>query len=83
MGETKRNVGTRWNEHNDPKGISEPSKHLKSNSMHVFKWSVLRFAPRHFFRRCILEALYISLEKPVLSNKVDHKSLSLFRNGIT
>ena len=36
--ETKRNVKMRWEEHLDINKISEPSRHLKNNSMNAFKW---------------------------------------------
>ena len=34
--ETKRNVITRWNEHENPKKDSEPAKHLFQRPDHVF-----------------------------------------------
>ena len=36
IGETKRNVEIRWEEHSDINKISEPSRHLKSNPTHAF-----------------------------------------------
>ena len=36
IGESKRNVKTRWEEHLDINKISEPSKHLKSNPTNAF-----------------------------------------------
>ena len=40
IGETKRNIEIRWEEHSDGNKISEPSRHLKSNSTHAFTWKV-------------------------------------------
>ena len=37
IGETKRNVITRWNEHENPNKDSEPVKHLFQHPDHVFK----------------------------------------------
>ena len=31
VGETKRNLGVRYSEHNHPSGKSQPSKHLYQN----------------------------------------------------
>ena len=41
VGETLRNVETRWKEHEDVKKNSEPAKHLLDNPKHSFKWRVL------------------------------------------
>ena len=38
IGEAKRNVITRWNEHENPSKDSEPAKHLFQHSDHVFQW---------------------------------------------
>ena len=45
VGETKRYVEVRWNEHNNPAESSEPSKHLRSNINHYFRWIVISNAP--------------------------------------
>ena len=44
IGESKRNVKTRWEEHLDINKISEPSKHLKSNPTNAFTKNVLMAA---------------------------------------
>ena len=36
IGETKRNVGTRWNEHENPNEDSEPAKHCREFPDHKF-----------------------------------------------
>ena len=44
-GETKRNVVTRWNEHENPNKDSEPAKHLFQHPDHDFQWKVLMPGP--------------------------------------
>ena len=51
VGETVRNMETRWNEHNMPSEKSNPSKHLNSNITHHFSWSVICNAPVRKFTR--------------------------------
>ena len=82
-GETQRIAEVRWREHEDKKLNSEPSKHLKRNPEHVFTWSIRRKAPLSKLKRKILEALFISRNKPSLNNQINHVNLILFRNGIT
>lgn len=83
IGETKRNVSVRWGEHNSSDEKSQPSKHLVRNPQHQFVWSILSKAPIDWRKRKILEAYYISLEKPSINDQKDIHSLILFRNGIT
>ena len=83
IGETIRNVEVRWNEHNDPRGKSEPSKHLTNNLEHKFQWSIICNAPINTRSRKNLEAFYIALQKPSLNEQLDNNQLNLFRNGIT
>ena len=83
IGETERNVKVRWDEHEDVRKKSEPSKHLYEFSDHSFTWRILAPAPRHWKRRKILEAFFITKYKPDLNDQVSHSSLSIFRNGIT
>ena len=83
IGETKRNVEVRWDEHNDPSGKSEPSKHSGVNKDHKFTWSIMSHASINFRERKILEAYYIAINKPTLNNQTDTKVLHLFRNGVT
>ena len=83
IGETKRNVVTRWNEHNSNTEKSEPSKHLVRNPGHEFNWSIIALAPNDTRKRRILEAFYIATCNPSLNDHKDIKSLSLFRNGVT
>ena len=45
IGETVRNVETRWNEHNMPAEKLNPSKHLNNNITHHFNRSIICKAP--------------------------------------
>ena len=83
IGETIRNAEVRWNEHNNPMNKSNPSKYIKDNLDHVFNWSVLANAPKNMFQQKVLEAYYIVLEKPTLSEQLEPEKLNLFRNGVT
>ena len=83
VGETKRNVHVRWNEHNHPLGKSEPARHLRSNIDHVFDWKVLMSAPTKKGTRRNLEAFLIALKRPSLNEQVNAHKLVLFRNGVT
>ena len=83
IGETKRNVEVRWGEHNDPRGKSEPSKHLYNNVTHSFTWSIVMNAPKNVRIRKNLEASEVALKRPALNNQIDSKKLTLFRHGVT
>jgi len=83
IGETERNTGTRWNEHNNPTHSSEPAEHLKWNRRHWFIWKIIANAPKNTRTRRYLEALFIAKYKPTLNNQAKFKKLHLFRNGIT
>ena len=83
IGETIRNVVTRIDEHKQPNGKSEPSKHLKNNPGHQFNWKILSRAPSHRLKRKILEAYFIKQLNPSLNDQLDSKILTLFRHGVT
>ena len=83
IGETKRNVEVRWEEHNDPKGKSEPASHLKNNPTHSFTWSVFMNASQNTRVRKNLEASVVAFLKPKLNNQLESKKLVLFRHGVT
>ena len=83
IGETKRNVGIRWGEHDDSRKSSEPAKHLKENPDHTFSWSIIMNASTNARVRKNLEASWVALKKPSLNNQVDSKKLILFRHGVT
>ena len=83
IGETKRNVEVRWQEHNDPRGSSEPAKHLYQNPTHSYTWRVLMNAPQNTRVRRNLEASEVALRRPSLNNQMETKKLTLFRYGVT
>ena len=83
VGETKRYVEIRWEEHSDINKISEPSRHLKSNPTHTFTWKVLMAAPINDRVRKNLEASFIALSRLSLNEQIDPKKPHLFRNGVT
>ena len=82
IGETKRNVETRWKEHT-VSNASEPVKHIKLHPEHKFNWEVLCKAPLYWNKRRILEAFFINRFKPSINDQKDIKFLNLFRNGVT
>ena len=83
IGETIRNVETRWKEHNTPSDKSNQSKHINSHFDHVFTWPKICNAPTNKFKRKITEVYFIAIIKPMLNDKQDSNLLDLFRNGIT
>ena len=83
IGETLRNVKTRWKEHEDIRKDSEPARHLGENPSHSFTWKVLSYAPTKKYERKNLESSWIALRKPTLNEQVKFKVLTLFRNGVT
>ena len=83
IGETKRNVKIRWEEHSGINKTSEPSRHLKSNPTHAFTWKVLVVAPINDRVRKNLKVSFIALSRPSLNEQTDSKKLLLFRNGVT
>ena len=83
IGETKRNVHVRWGEHDDPRGNSEPAKHLYNHPSHYFTWRVLLNASKNARVRKNLEASEVALRNPPLNNQVESRKLTLFRYGVT
>ena len=83
LGETIRNGVTRIDEHEQPNGKSESSKHLKINPGHKLDWMTLSRAPSHCLKRKIIEAYFIEQLNPSLNHQLDSELLILFRNGVT
>ena len=83
IGETIRNIETRWKEHNTPSDKSNPSKHINSHLDHIFTWSIICNALTNKFKRKIMEAYFIAINKPTLNDQLDSYLLHLFANGIT
>ena len=80
--ETKRNVETRWKEHQNINKDSEPAKHLREYPTHSFEWKIILNAPNNKRTRKNIEASVIALKKPSLNDQLDSQRL-LFRNGVT
>ena len=83
IGETKRNVKTRWNEQENPNKDSEPAKHLRKFPGHKFDWKILHTVPTNAKLCKILESSTIALKQLSLSEQLDFNQLILFRNGVT
>ena len=82
IGETIRNTVTRIDEHEQPNGKWEPSKHLKSNPGHKFDWMILSRAPSHRLKRKILGTYFIKQLNLSLNDQLDSEILTLFRHGV-
>ena len=68
IGEAVRNVEVRWGEHNNPRKVSIPLKHIKYNVVQLFHWSVIAKAPTNTFQQKMSETYYIVLEKPIVND---------------
>ena len=82
IGETKRNVEKRCNEHDNRNKDSEPAKHLRKFPCHKFDWKILLTAPANAKLRKILESSMIALKQPSWNKQLDFDLLTLFRNGV-
>ena len=71
IGEIKRNVVIRWDEHEDPKKESETAKHLRNHPGHSFFWKILLSASANNHVKKIMEASMIVLKRPTLSEQVE------------
>ena len=83
IGETAQIAKQRWNQHEDPKHLSAPSKYLKEHENDTFTWEVLTTSSDNWRKRKIHEALFICKHRPVLNAQIEHKRLVLFRAGVT
>ena len=83
ISETKRNVETRWNEHENPNKDSEPAKQLRDFPNHKFDWEILFVAPTNAKLHKILESSIITLKRPSLNEQLVFDQLILFRNVVT
>ena len=83
VGETKRNVSVRYDEHNKPSNKSKPAAHLEQNNDHYFTWRILCNAPSNTRTRKNIEAFFIAVMRPSLNEQIDSSALILIRNGVT
>ena len=66
---TVRNTVTRWSEHNNPDHKTKSAEHIKINADHVFNWKILCPGPSQKHLKKNLEAIFIALYKPSLSDQ--------------
>ena len=83
VGETKRNVSVRYDEHNKPPKKSKPVAHLEQNIDHYFTWRILCNVPSNARTRKNTKAFFIAIMRPSLNEQTDSDALILFRNGVT
>ena len=82
IGETRRNVEVRINEHSNPSNDSEPARHLHENPTHSFSWRILCTAQS--FHKCrIIKGLIIQQWSPSLNKQVHSYIAKLLPQGIT
>ena len=77
IGETKRNVETRWKEHQNINKDSEPAKHLREYPTHSFEWKIILNAPNDKRTRKNIEASVIALKRPFLNDQLNSQRLIL------
>ena len=61
-----KNVITGWNEHENPKEDSEPTKHLFQQPDNVYQSNVLMSVPMNICKRKNQEAFFIAAKHPTL-----------------
>ena len=81
--ETIRNTATRWSGHNNPTHKLGPAQHIKNHIEHWFDWSMLCNGPSNYQIKKNLEAFFIGIMKPCLTEQTKFDRLTLFHNGIT
>ena len=79
IGEKRRNVELRWEEHENISKDSEPAKHLKENLSHKFASKILFAAPENKRIRKIVEPSETALKRTSLKKQIEFKKLFLFR----
>ena len=83
-GETKRNVSSRYDEHNKSSNNSKPAAHLEQNNDRYFTWRSLCNAPSTARTRKNIEAFFKAImRRSSLNIQIDSDALILFRNGVT
>ena len=61
VGETKRNVSVRYDEHNKPSNKSKLVSHVEHNNDHYFTWRILCNAPSNARTHKNIEAFFIAI----------------------
>ena len=69
-------------EHSEPTNKSEPAKHLKNNSHHVFNWVTLCKAPQNYKNRRIVRSYVYCVIKTNFKWTKDLEILTPLRNGV-
>ena len=83
VGETKRNVSVRCDEHNKLSNKSKPAAHLEENNDHYFFRRILGNALSNTRTRKNIEAFFIAIMRPILNEQIESDALILFRNSVT
>ena len=83
IGETKLIAEERWKQHENPNHDSAPSKYLRENTNDTLCWVILSISSSNEQKRKIHEALFIDKYKPTLNKQIKHKTLIIFKNGVT
>ena len=83
VGETKRNVSVRYDEHNKPFKKSKPAAHLNQNIEHYFTWKILSNAPSNARMRKNTETFFLAIMRPSLNEQRGSDVLILLRNSVT
>ena len=83
VGETKRNISERYDEHNKPSKKSKPAAHLEQTIDHYFTKGILCNVPSNARTRRNIETLFIAVMRPSLNERIECDALILFRNGVT
>ena len=69
------NDKTKWDEHQDVRKTSEPTKHLSENPDHMFEWKCLLNASSNSRQNKNLEASFNAILGPSLNYQIDTKKL--------
>ena len=76
VGETKRNVSVRYDEHNKPSNKSKPAAHLEQNNDHYFTWRILCNALSNTRICKNIEAFFIAIMRPSLNEQIDSRCIN-------
>ena len=83
VGETKRDVSVRYDEHNKPSKKSKPAAHLEQN-IDIISVGGFYVMHRQMLKHIrILRHFFIEIMRLSLNERIDCHALILFRNGVT